>query len=253
MNETDPIFDTVPFAMFPYAIVPREFWQPYLLKVNSVARLVSVAFTSTEGGDKPLCQNIEVLKCVDTSSILPAVDPGKNDIMIPNNLIMQNGQIVNPDGTSYALDIEIAHIILELPEVPLTESILNVFEKLVADVGGGFTAAGLPALRFSDCSTVKTDAIARNQIVFGVAIQSFNPNLDGYTELDGYGIIVDDIIGVYMDQSTGILTLSIKDLSVDPVYLSLVTKIEITVYLKKAGWRNMPRVIKSNQLQGLLS
>ena len=56
-----------------------------------------------------------------------------------------------------------------------------------------------------------------------------------------------------MDSETGILTLSVKDLSVDPIYLTLVSKIQITVYLKKSGWNNEILTIGPNQLQGLLS
>jgi hypothetical protein len=56
-----------------------------------------------------------------------------------------------------------------------------------------------------------------------------------------------------MDQSTGILKLSLKDLAVDPVYLTLVTKIQIQVFLKKAGWNNAPLIVSSDQIQGLIS
>jgi hypothetical protein len=107
-------------------------------------------------------------------------------------------------------------------------------------------------MRFADCSTVGVDALERNQVRFDVSIQAFVPNIDGYSE-DGYGIIVDDIIGVYMNHAAGILTLSIKDLSVDPIYRTMVTKLQITVYLKKAGWNNRVLVVDSDQVAGLLS
>jgi hypothetical protein len=91
-----------------------------------------------------------------------------------------------------------------------------------------------------------------NKIRFGVALQSFVPNLDGY-DADGYGIIIDDIIGIHMDQTNGILSLTVKDLSVDPIYLTLVSKIQITVYLKKAGWNNSILIVPSTSIAGLIS
>jgi hypothetical protein len=108
-------------------------------------------------------------------------------------------------------------------------------------------------MKYSDCTTVQREDLLLNKVKFDVAIQSFYPNLDGYSEVDGYGVIVDDIIGVYIDPLNGILTLSIKDLSVDPVYMTLVSKLQITVFLKKSGWNNEVLTIESNQLEGLLS
>src|SRR5690606_27694078 len=160
--------------------------------------------------------------------------------------------ILNPDGTNYKVDLEIANIILQLPAEPLENVVIDVFRKLVADSGDGKTQAGLNPLKFSDCTNVKTDALAKGQVKFGVAIQAFNPNLDGYTDEDGYGIIIDDVIGIYMDQENGLLTLNMKDLEVDPILVNLVTKIQITVYLKKAGWVNQTVTIPPEQIIGLL-
>jgi len=114
------------------------------------------------------------------------------------------------------------------------------------------TTAGFDAAKFADCTFVSKEALARNQVRFDVSIQAFFPNLDGYDD-DGYGVIVDDIIGVFMDHTNGVLTLSIKDLAVDPVFLTLVTKIQITVYLKKGGWNNQVLVIDSTKIVGLIS
>jgi len=141
---------------------------------------------------------------------------------------------------------------LELPEKQFTQAVLHVFEKLVADSGDGFASAGLAAAKFSDCSTVQSDALLKNQVRFAVAIQSIYPNLDGYDE-DGYGVIVDNIIGVSMSQATGIMTLSMKDIAYDPIYADLRTKIEITVYLKKAGWNNTNTIIPFDQVEGLFT
>ena len=253
MNGSDPAFDAVPFQPINYQIQPLPWWQDYLLAFSSDARVVPAAFTSDVSTVVEDCTQQSTAICADRNDIEPECDPGKNDIMIPDDLIMRKGQIKNPDGSSYKVDLEINHVILQLPEIPFDESIIDVFRKLVADSGDGFTSAGYPAMRFSDCTTVGVDALARSQIKFGVAVQAFNPNLDGYTEADGYVVIVDDHIGVNMDHSSGLLTLTVQDLEVDPIYMTLVTKIEITVYLKKAGWNQNALVIPPEQIQGLLS
>jgi len=253
MNGMDPDFNAVPFMDIAYQIQPLPWWQDYNLVFSSDARFVPAAFTSESSDTIVDCEVQSTATCVDRSDIIPVCDPGKNDILIPNNLIMKGGQVLNPDGSHYKVDLEINHVILQLPEIPFEESIIDVFRKLVADAGDGFTSAGYPAMRFSDCTPVGVDALARNQVKFGVAVQAFNPNLDGYSDMDGYVVIVDDHIGVHIDDSTGLLTLTVQDLEVDPLFMTLVTKIEITVYLKKAGWNQNTLVIPPEQIQGLLS
>ncbi len=249
----DAVFNAVPFVAVPYQIQPLPWWQDYNLVFSSEARFVMAAFTSSESDDIADCAAAGTGICIDRSDIIPECDPGKNDLLIPNNIIMKGGQVLDPDGSHYKMDLEINHIILQLPGVPFEESIIDVFRKLVADAGDGFTSAGYPAQKFSDCSTVRTDALAKNQVKFGVAVQAFNPNLDGYSDVDGYVVIIDDHIGINMDHANGLLTLSVQDLDVDPIYMTLVTKIEITVYLKKAGWNQNTLVIPPEQIVGLLS
>jgi hypothetical protein len=254
MDHADPAaWRTVPYVPINYRILPQPFWQDYLLAFNSEARLVPASFSFDAGTTEPNCTVSSTFVCTDRSDVTQSCDPGRNDFYVPDNLIMRRGQIINPDGTSYKVDFEVNTITINLPQIPFEESSINIFEKMILDNGDGFTSAGYPAMRFADCTTVQATALFNNQIRFGVAIQAFVPNIDGYTDEDGYGVIVDDIIGVYMDHSTGVITLTIKDLSVDPIYLTLVTKIQITVYLKKAGWVNEPLVIDSDQVQGLLS
>ncbi len=252
MELVDSTFATVPFPGTTFQIVPQAFWQDYLLSFGSDARQVPVSLTYSSALSTASCSEAAPFGCTDRSVVTPECDPGRNDIMFPDNVIIRRGQILNPDGTHHKIDFEIGQVIVELPDVPLQESVLNVFDKFVADAGDGFTRAGFPAMRFADCSTVQSDGLARRQVKFGVAVQAFVPNLDGYDD-DGYGIIIDDIIGVYMDHTTGVLTLTISDLAVDDIYQTLVTKIEITVYLKKGGWNNGVLTVDASQVPGLLS
>lgn len=252
--QTDSAFTTVPYVPVPYAITPIDFWKSHLLLFSSEARQVLSSFTFADGTSDPDCTNDLTFTCIDRSELTATCDPGRNDIMIPDNLIMRRGQIINADGSSYAIDLEVAHIILNIPQEQIfDESALNIFDVFIKDAGNGKTNKGFDALRFSDCTTVKSDALIRNQVRFGVSIQSFVPNLDGYSTDDGYVIIVDDIIGVSMDHSTGILTLNVRDLDENELFETLVTKIEITVYLKKAGWKNQTLVIDSDKVGSLFS
>ena len=132
------------------------------------------------------------------------------------------------------------------------QAVIDVFQKLVVDSGDGFTSSGYPAAKFADCSTVQPGALENNQLRFSVSIQSIFPNQDGY-DIDGYGIIIDNIFGVYMDQITGLMTITINDISNSILYPDLRSKIIITVYLKKAGWNNTPLIIPNNQVAGLFA
>lgn len=253
MIDSDATFTTIPFPGVTYQVVPQPFWQPYLLALSSNARYVPTTFTFSGKVPDRDCSNPTTFKCTDRNEIVPQVDPGRNDYFVPDNLFIGKGEILRPDGTNYSVDFEIGTVILQLPDTPLSESAINVFDKFVADRGDGFTRPGYPAMRYSDCTTVKSTDLALGKVRFSISLQSFYPNLDGYSSDDGYGVIVDDIIGVYMDSSTGILKLTIKDLAVDSVFKTLVSKIQIQVFLKKAGWNNATLIINTSEVAGLIS
>jgi hypothetical protein len=251
--QADPIFTTVPFPGVTYQIVPQPYWQPHLLAVASDVRLVPASFTAPEAIVPAACSTPVTYQCEDKNEVTPTYNPGRNDFFVPDNLYVGKGQILRPDGSAFKVDFEIGTIILQLPQEPLSESSINVFSKFVADRGDGFTRAGYPAMRYADCTTVQDADLLLNKVKFSVSIQSFVPNLDGYTFEDGYGIIVDDIIGIHLDPLSGILKLTVKDLSVDPLYLTLVSKIQILAYLKKGGWNNQTLEVRPSEIAGLIS
>ncbi|KKN72148.1 hypothetical protein LCGC14_0413600 [marine sediment metagenome] len=251
--EGDSTFTTVPFPGVTYRIDPQPYWRPESLALSSETRAVPATFFVSTSIDPPDCSQTLSFECTDRTAVTPECDPGRNDFLVPDNLIIGKGDIVSLDGTKHKLDFEIGTVILQLPQTPFEEASINLFDKLVADRGDGITRGGLPAMRYSDCTTVQDADFALNRIRFSVSVQAFVPNIDGYTEEDGYGVIVDDIIGVHLDHSTGILKLTIKDLFVDTVFMTLVTKLQILVYLKKAGWNNVITVVEPSQIAGLLS
>jgi hypothetical protein len=251
--EIDDTFTTVPFPGVTFRITPQPYWRPDFLVLNSSSRIVPSAFFNEQSLPTPDCSAAQLFTCADVSNVLPETDPGRNDFFVPDNLIIGRGDIVKPDGTKHKLDFEIGTVILQLPEIPLNEVSLNLFDKLVADRGDGLTRGGLPAMRYSDCTTVQDEDWSLNRVRFSVSIQAFVPNLDGYSEEDGYGVVIDEIIGVHLDFITGILKLTIKDLFADAVFKTLITKLQVLVYLKKAGWNNPVTVVEPSQFVGLLS
>ena len=52
---------------------------------------------------------------------------------------------------------------LQLPDDPLEEATLNLFQKFVADRGDGLTRGGYQAMRYFDCSTVQDADLALNR------------------------------------------------------------------------------------------
>lgn len=253
MIDTDSAFTTVPFAGVTYRIVPQPFWQPHFVLFGSDARIVPASFCSDTSVVQNSCANPLLFECSNPTCVTPVCDPGRNDLYIPDNLIIDKGQIIRADGSLFGFDFEIGTVILQLPDTPFDEVSLNMFDKFVADRGDGFTRGGFAAMRYADCSTVQDADLVANRIRFSVSVQAFVPNFDGYSETDGYGIVVDDIIGVYVDHTTGVLQLTIKDLFEDQVFRTLVTKIQIQVFLKKAGWVNPALIVDTDAVAGLLS
>jgi hypothetical protein len=260
INASNPIFTTVPFAPVDFRVRPIQYWKDHLLQFSSEARLVPATFTYADNAtylfdETGVCGDSGPVVCEEVFETMSgSCNPGRNDFFVPNNLIIGKGQILDKDGSLFKQDFEIHSIVLEFPiRKTFVHALLNVFEKFIADNGTGFTSAGYPAVKFADCSFVDSSALTNNQIRFGVAIQSICPSLDGYDSTDGFGIIIDNIIGINIDQTTGILTVGLKDVNNSVVYQELRTKIQITVYLKKSGFNNTPLVVHYNQVAGLFT
>ena len=252
--QSDAQFSAVPFIDVTYQIVPQPFWQDHFLITTSDVRLMPVSFVYNESSTQYECATSADALCENIFDDSAAIDPGRNDLFVPNNLIIDKGQILNKDGSHFKQDFEMGTLELRLPPLLLAESAINIFEKFVMDTGSGKTAAGYDAMRYSDCSTVQPSDLALNKVKFEVSLQSFYKQLDGYdSDFDGYVVIDNPQIGCYINHETGILTLNVGDLAEDNLLISLVTKISITVFLKKAGWNNQHIVVTSDQIQGLIS
>lgn len=237
-----------------FDIIRQFLWDQSNVVVNSNARLVPASFNYQMGYVNPSCQIPGR-----TSSVFPMppfFDPGRNDFFVSNNLVINTGgQILRPDGYFMKIDIEIATVVIEVPPVSFdTEHTVNLLTDFIADyTGTGFTRIGYPAMKFADCTNATLNALFLNQLRFGVAVQSFSPQLNGTDPNCISGIIVDPKIGVFVNYTSGLLTLNFTNLFQDPVKQTVNTKVEITVYLKKAGWNNTPIFVDSLKSQNILN
>ena len=250
----DGYFASYNFSQAPIPIVFQKqlVWEESLVVTNSQPKMVPSVFTSLNGFVKNKCE-IDGINCSVYGS-QPEFDPGRVDYFVPNNLIMgEGGEIHRPDGNFYKVDFEVGTLILEIPDGLFgAERTINIFDDFISEYNNGVTRMGFPAMKFADCSYVKADALAKDQIRFSVSVQSFSPNTNGLTD-DGYaGVIVDGKMGVSIDYATGLLTLNFTNLYQDEVLQTLSTKIQVHVFLKKGGFNNKTIFVDSTKVQNIL-
>lgn len=230
----------------------RLVWHDDLVVVNSKPKLLPSVFTTTSGDTHYEC-DVNGLNCLIYPQ-QPNFDKGRVDYFVPDNLIIGSG-MKNPDGSDYKVDFEVATVTIEVPDGLFgTERTINLIQDFIAEYEGkGVTKLGYPAMRFADCSYVQQNALNNDQIRFAVAVQSYSPVVDGLST-DGYeGAIVDGKMGVYVDHDNGLLTVNFSHLYEDETLPTLSTKIQVTVFIKKAGFNNKPKFIDSQKTTNLLS
>jgi hypothetical protein len=253
------------FANHNFYISPVSFniqkqltWQESLVITNSRAKLVPSIFTSLNGYMKYPC-SLDGVLC-NTYPIKLDFDSGTVNIFAPDNIIIGDGEIQRPNGAYYKVDFEVGTIVLEIPNgLYGNERTINIVEDFVASIlddntkkPTGLTKLGFPAMKFADCSFVESDALTKDQLRFSVAVQSFSPNTNGISDEGYLGAIVDGKIGVSIDYATGLLTLNFTNLYQDEYFKTLSTKIQISVYLKKGGFNNLPLFVDSNKVHNIL-
>lgn len=249
----EPALTTIPFSevTFNISIIPN--WFDQFLKANYTGRLMPCAFTNLTGTTVNDCDAPVAFEC----GLLEkdyTCDGGRTDMFIPDNLIIGNGQILGTDGRNHAIDFETNNIILTLPDLAVINKSLDIFTVFIAEESGsgGFTSFGYPAMKFADCSYVQSNALVLNQIRFHASIYSLNMNIDGYDLSDGYGAVVDEQVSLFMNQSTGVLTITSTNVGSDLTSPSENCRIVIQVLLKKAGWKNQELIVLPDQLANLL-
>lgn len=250
-----PLFGTnLKFSPVALQVTKQLNWFDYLVNATSNPKLVPISFNYQSGFVQNVCSLQGVVD--DRYPLPPTFDPGRNDLFIPNNLIINNGgEIMRPDGYFMKMDFEIGTVVLDMPAISFSEEkIINIFTDCVANfTGRGTTRLGFESMRFADCSFVSVDALLKGQVRFAVSVRSLaqqivnGPSLDGY--VDG---LMDVSAGVAINPETGILTLRFENTYEDPVLQTLKTRVQVVVYLKKSGFNNQALTINSTQVKNLL-
>lgn len=237
----------------PISFTQELTWDASLVVSNSNPKQVPSVFTSETGAVSNSC-GVPGITC-ESYEDPPAFDKGRVDVFVPDNLIIGDGDLVRPNGQFYKVDFEVGTVVLEIPAgLDGYEHTIDLLHDFVAEYvdGSGMTRLGFPAMRFSDCSVVSSNAIANNQVRFSVSVQSFSPNTFGASP-GGLGDIVDGKMGVSIDNTTGLLTLNFTNLYQDIVLRTLNTKVQINAFLKRGGFNNRPLFVSSDQVQSMLS
>jgi len=238
----DIFFNMIPFQNLTFAITnENDYWDGSLVFTTYRARFLPCTFTNYDKINS-VSENLDNLFNSKTRYMSPEILGGHNDMYVPGNLII-GGQILRNANQYHNVDYETATVVIELPEGHGASSI-DIFHNFVMDTTGtGYTKLGYPAMRFADGSFVTSEALGLNQLRFSAAVQAYSPNFDGYTTADGYGTIVDPIMGIQLLNETGVLQFKMTNLKCDTINSMLRTKVQITVELKKSGWLNTPLTI----------
>lgn len=230
-------FQTAPFTGTTWRINYVASWIPDNIVIEDVRRDMPTTFT-TESTDE-----------------LPG---GRNDFYVPGNLLIV-GQQLNPDGTSYSVDFEVNHLTLN---IPIIDSYGNptfldgykgllLFDNFVAESSSGKTATGFDAMKYHDGTYVQADDFSASKVKIVPAIQS---TANQYPITMGGDI--DDVVGLYYDPSTSLLTLYINNLYDDGYGNALPPrsmKVSVVVYLKKAGFANDTASVSEAEMRELLN
>jgi hypothetical protein len=152
------------------------------------------------------------------------------------------GELLNLDETQYKIDLEVNTIVVDLPDGS-TQGEVDIFSNFIKN-----------DMVFYDGTAVSSSALTNNQVRVSAAIQSFVKDTDGYDfeSLDGYTKI-ETTVAVLYTQSSGLLRIRADNVRNSTTRPELRTKIVLTVYLKKAGFRNTETSVTASELDDLLT
>ncbi len=253
IETSEPAIIASPFIAVNYQLDITPIWNSFFLKTAYTARFLPCAFTSSTSTPTYSCEDINKFYCSNFERTA-TTSGGAVNMFIPDNLIIGNGQILGSDGNYFPIDIESKVISFTLPSTAILDKSIDIFDIFIADETGtsGFTSKGFAAMKFSDCSYVTKDALALNQIRMGLSIESMAQNIDGYSPVDGYGAIIDPLVGTFLNHNTGVLTIRASNVYGSNINNTLNCRINITVMAKKSGWKNKHMDVTSDELTVLL-
>jgi hypothetical protein len=213
-----------------FSIAFQAIWSPEHIELLDLRRFTTTTFLDFDAAD---LQN-------------SPENGGTNNLFVAGDLFLQE-DVKNLDGTYHRLDFEANTVEFELPTGD-TEGSVNIFEDYV--VG---------QMRFSDNSLVAATALSNNQVRLQVAVGSHVKDvsgIDGYVDFDGYndgyGANADEVIGTYLDHTTGLLRIRAFNVIENEFFPELRTRILVTVFLKQAGFINSPVSVSSTDTTSAL-
>ena len=225
MIGSDSSFNTVPYSLIGYRIDFMSLWEPENIVFTDLRRFMPKTFTLLE-----------------SSNITATTKSGgSNTSFIPGDILL-GGDILDLDGTPYSIDLEVANIVLDLPEGS-TQGEIDIFTNFIRGT-----------MKFADGTYVGSTALTNSQVKVTASIQSFVKDVGGDDFVPGGGIsAIDETIAVLYAQSSGILRIraaNIRNLTTRP---ELRTKIVLAVYLKKAGFQNDDEAVAGTRVTELLT
>ena len=155
---------------------------------------------------------------------------------------MLDGEILNLDETNYKVDMEVGTIVIDLPAGD-TQGEIDIFSNFIKN-----------QMYFYDGTLVAAGALENDQVRVSTSIKSFVKDLDGYDYLSADGSVsIDEAIAVLYTQTSGILRIRTNNIRSIIGRPELRTKIILTVYLKKAGFRNSEVSVSAEEFEELLT
>ena len=217
----DPEFNSVPFTALEYQIEFIPLWKEDNIIITDLRRYVPKTFTSIDSSDLPN-------------------SGGSNTLFVPGNVLL-DGQILDEEGNTYKIDMEVNSIILDLPEGSVQGEI-DVFNNFIKN-----------KMKFSDGTLITASALDDNQVKVVASIQSYVKDLDGYdiSTIDGNDPI-DETIAILYTQASGILRIRANNIRNISTRSELKTKVALSIFLKKAGFQNTETIVTSSQVDELL-
>lgn len=231
----DSDFSTVPFVTLDWNINYFASWSADKLIVEDLRRLMPTTFIDESTDEAP---------------------EGKNNFFVPGNLLL-GGQILNPDGTSFVVDLEVNQVTLEVPILDLNGNKVfldgyagvDLFETFVAESSYGLTAFGFEAMRYGDGTYVQMEDFASGKVKIVPTLQSVSSQYQIVS-----GSTIEDIVGLHYDPITSMMTIYIDNVYDDGegnLLPPLSTKVLVEVYLKKSGFMNSASFIPQSQMRSI--
>lgn len=233
----DSDYDTIPFVAVGWEIEYFATWNQDNLIIENIARDMPTTFVDGYSESNP---------------------GGQNNFYIPGNALIAE-QLLNPDGTPYSIDFEATQITLDIPIVDSYGNPIFIdgytgillFDSFVYESNYGKTPAGFEAMKYSDGTYVQVDDFTDGKVKIVPTLQS---TANEYVV--PFGGTINDIVGMYYDPTTSLMTLYIKDQYDDDGYGNILrpksTKVNVTIYLKKAGFANETLEVTQSQILALL-